>query len=320
MSCIALVTTLGIAACTDASTAPKRGDVAADYTERPPIFNSGCNGNNASQLRAFRATFRQPQLQRVIVYGSPVQRPYRGYGDLDSYGGVTNTYVYDRDMLDECSFGTERTFAVVGPVADDTLDVPAEAPEGISQEIWDALTPRVKKQLREAAWYLADHWVPNDIPGIGLITLSARRALIFEALAQGYQRSQGRTPDRRRETVMWHEASFRRGTALNGNESLRIDAILIGCSAALQFRELNSWLPSQAEAYASRVTAAWAADRTQGYANRYLESQLSHLGAIGAALGREGTTCGQAARYHFENRPSDLYDPTQPGSPDEFLF
>jgi hypothetical protein len=323
MHSLAAATTLGFAACTDAPTSVLPEPVSADYEGRPPIFNTGCSGNNAFQLRAtrvLRATFRQPQLQRVVVYGNPLPRLYRGYGDSESYGGVTATYVYDRDQLDQCSFGAERTFAVDGAVGDDTLDVPAIAPDGIPQDLWDAMTPRVKKQLREAAWYLADHYIPNDIPGVGNVIRETRRGLIFAALARGYQASLDRTPDRRQEALMWHQSTWRGNTALTSSESMRLDALILGCSTALQFRELRSWLPSQAEEWASRMAAAWAADRTQGHADRYLETQLSNLGALGAHMGREGISCGQAARYHFENRPNDLYDPKQPGSPDAFFF
>jgi hypothetical protein len=323
MHSLAAATTLGFAACTDAPTSVLPEPVSADYEGRPPIFNTGCSGNNAFQLRAtrvLRATFRQPQLQRVVVYGNPLPRLYRGYGDSESYGGVTATYVYDRDQLDQCSFGAERTFAVDGAVGDDTLDVPAIAPDGIPQDLWDAMTPRVKKQLREAAWYLADHYIPNDIPGVGNVIRETRRGLIFAALARGYQASLDRTPDRRQETLAWVAMPMQGSRALTSSESLRLDALIIGCSTALQFRELNSWLPSQAEEWASRLAASWGADRTQGSADRYLETQLAHLGAIGAQMGREGTSCGQAARYHFENRPNDLFDPKQPGSPDAFFF
>jgi hypothetical protein len=320
MSCFALAASIGLAACTDDPTSPVRESVAADYEGRPPIFNRGCNGDNASQLSTTPPTVRQPQLERVIVYGSPVQRPYRGFGDLESYGGVTQTFIYDRNMLDQCSFGTDNTFEVGGAVEDDTLDVPIEAPDGIEQEVWDALTPRVKKQLREAAWYLADHWVPNDIPGLGLITKEARRGLIFAVLARGYMTALERSADRRRETTLWHESSWRRGQPFTYSETLRLDALVLGCSTIIQFRELRSWNVEQAEEYASRVVAAWGADRTQNGANRYLETQLSNLGAIGAQMGRNGDTCAQAARYHFSNRPTDLYDPVQPGGRDEFLF
>lgn len=323
MSYIAVAATCSLSACTDDTRSPLDPVVSADWEEwnpRPPAFNQGCNGNNASQLMAFRATFRQPPLQRVLVYGSPVQRPYRGYGDSEMYGGVTQTFTYDRDMLDQCSFGTDKTFEVGGEVADDTLDVPIEAPDGIDQELWNSIPPRVKKQLREAAWYLADHWIPNDIPEVGNVIREVRRGMIFAVLARNYRTSVDQTPDRRRETLLWHEANHRNGRQLNSNELRRVDALLLGCATSMQFRTLNSWLPQTAEEYASRVTAGWAADQTQNGADRYLESQLAALGAIGAQMGREGTSCAQAARYHFQNRPTDLYDPVQPGNPDAFLF
>lgn len=320
MRIIVVAVPVGLAACTSDSVSPVASEASADWQPRPPVFNAGCQGSNAFQLRARRVTFRQPQLQRVLVYGAPMQRPYRGYGDSEMYGGVTQTFTYDRDMLDQCSFGTGQTFQVAGAVTDDTLDVPDTAPDGIAQDLWDAITPRVRKQLREAAWYLADHWVPNDLPGVGSVIRETRRGMIFSALAKGYVNSLQRTPDRRSETLAWHSTSWRNGARLSTPESLRLDALIIGCSTVLQFRELRSWLPSQAEEWASRLAAAWAADRTQGFADRYLESQLARLGAIGAQMGREGTTCGQAARYHFENRPTDLYDPAQPGSPDAFQF
>jgi hypothetical protein len=325
MSHVALATTLGLAACTDAAKDTLAPEVSADYDEngnwipRPPVFNQGCNGNNSMQLSARPATFRQPQLERVIVYGAPVQRPYRGYGDSEMYAGITQTFTYNRDMLDQCSFGTQNTFQVGGPVEDDTLDAPEVAPEGVDQEVWNSLPPRVRKQLFEAASYLADHYITNDIPEIGSVARGIRTGLIFSALARGFNDSQAQLGDRRRETVMWHET---RGTnrQLNERELQRIDALLLGCATSTRFRGLRSWLPSTAEEYAARVAAAWAADQTQYGADRYLETQLALLGAIGAQMGREGTSCAQAARYHFENRTKDLYDPTQPGNPNENLF
>ena len=95
---------------------------------------------------------------------------------------------------------------------------------------------------------------------------------------------------------------------------MRVDALLMGCSTIQSFRELQSWNAQQAEDWASRVVAAWASDETQDAALRFLEPQLSRLGAIGAQIGRDGTSCAQGARYHFENRTRDLYDPSQDGS------
>ena len=303
-------------------------DVTAPTNSINDPFGSGCNGNGF-QLRTVAPTGRigsrtgevslsvmpptgtPQQLQQVIVYGTPVQRPYRGYGDITSYGGVTTTFTYDRNLLDECSFGDGRTGVPVGEVADDTLDVPIEAPDGISQEDWDRVTPRVKRQLREAAWYLAEFWVPNDIPGIGLLTREARRGLIYAALAKGFNQSQEQAPDRRRATVDF-EAQNRRSTrGLSQTETLRLDAFLLGCSTASQFRNLNSWNADQAESWASRVVSGWAADQTEPGNLRYLEPRLSLLGALGAAAGREGSSCSQAAVNHFQQVTNDLYDPSQ---------
>jgi hypothetical protein len=300
------------------------GSANADYEGRPPSFNSGCNGVNGSELRG-RTPLRPdvasmgdvpPRLEQVIVYGSPIQRPYRGFGSLDSYGGTTQTYIYDRGILDQCSFGTGNTFEVVGPVEDDTLDVPIEAPEGIPQDLWNSLPPRVKKQLREAAWYLADHWIPNDMPELGGLIKEARRAFFFQALANGYNRAQELRADRRRETEMYayyHDSRYR---ALSSTELMRADALILGCLTAMSFREHSSWSGQQAEDWASRVIAGWASDATQSYTLRYLEPQLSRLAALGAQFGREGDSCGAVARYHFENRPSELFDPPPGGGGD----
>ena len=320
-SAFALAMVMSLPACTDDRSSRLAGPVSPDWEYRPPVFNSGCNGNNASQLRVSSMGDTPQRLQQVIVYGTPVQRPYRGYGAPEMYGAVTQTFIYDRDMLDQCSFGTDNTFNVVGPVADDTLDAPTAAPDGISQDDWNSLPPRVRKQLREAAWYLAEHWVPNDLPEVGGLIKEARRALIFRVLVNGYNRAMDLRADRRRETEMFaynHDNRFR---ALTGSESMRADALIIGCLIAQSFRERVSWNGQQAEEWASRVTAGWASDATQAFTLRYLEPQLSRLAAIGAQLGREGDSCGSAARFHFESRPTELFDVPQGGGGDNpFLF
>ncbi len=320
MSYIAVATTLALAACTDETTSPVNQAVSADvddWNPRPPVFNQGCNGNNASQLRARRVTFRQPPLQRVIVYGSPVQRPYRGYGDSETYGGVTQTFTYDRDMLDQCSFGTDKTFEVGGIVEDDTLEVSDVAPEGVDQEVWNSVTPRVRKQLFEAAKYLAAHYITNDIPEIGQIAEGLRAGAIFAVLAREYNESLASLPDGRTATLFWHHGRPDDGRRVDAKETQRIDALLIGCSASARFRDLESWLPAQAEEWASRLSAAWAADQTQ-HADRYLEPQLTRLGAIGAQLGRRGYSCAQAAQHHFSSRPNDLYEVDPSGGGNQF--
>ena len=312
-------------------------DVTAPTNSINDPFGSGCNGNGFQlrtaaplgrigsragdvSLSVMPPTGTPQQLQQVIVYGAPVQRPYRGYGDITSYGGVTTTFTYDRNMLDECSFGDGRTGVPVGEVADDTLDVPIEAPDGISQEDWDRVTPRVKRQLREAAWYLAEFWVPNDIPGIGLLTREARRGLIYAALAKGFNLSQELAPDRRRATIEFVARSRNGDRSMSSSESLRLDAFLLGCATAGQFRNLNSWNADQAENWASRVIAGWAADQTQSGDMRYLEPRLSMLGALGAAAGREGTACSQAAENHFMQVRNDLFDAPQGGGRDDTQF
>ena len=312
-------------------------DVTAPTNSINDPFGSGCNGNGFQlrtaaplgrigsrggdvSLSVMPPTGTPHQLQQVIVYGAPVQRPYRGYGDITSYGGVTTTFTYDRNMLDECSFGDGRTFVPVGEVPGDTLDVPIEAPDGISQEDWDRVTPRVKRQLREAAWYLAEFWVPNDIPGIGLLTRELRRGLIYAALAKGFNQSQEQAPDRRRATIDFVARSRSGDRYMSSSESLRLDAFLLGCSTASQFRNLNSWNPDQAESWASRVIAGWAADQTDSGNLRYLEPRLSMLGALGAAAGREGTSCSQAAENHFMQVRNDLFDAPQGGGRDDTQF
>lgn len=298
---------------------------------RSSSFVSGCNGFDGSQLRASvpglgdmtvrSSSFgRPPQLERVVVYGTPVQRPSRGYGDLSTYGGMTNVFIYDRNILDQCTFGDGLPYTVVGPVADDTMDVISEPPEGVTQELWNSIPPRVRKQLRVAAWYLADHWIPNDIPGIGLLTLQARRGLIFQALANRFQEAESNAPDRRRETIMFMLPQRPSQFQLSDQELLRVDAFLIGCSMAQTFRGMESWTAGQAEEYAARVAAGWASDKTQSAGKYWMEPQLSRLGALGATLGREGNSCGQAARYHFENASRDLFDPSSGGGNDSNLL
>ena len=253
------------------------------------------------------------QLEQVIVYGSPVQRPYRGYGDITTYGGITTTYTYNRDELDPCAFGDGRTGVPVGAVVDDTLDAPIEKPEDFSDDEWNAIPPRVKRQLREAAWYLAEYWVPNDIPGIGLLSREVRRGLIFKALLNRFNESEAQTPDRRRATLSLVATTYGNSSLLSRHETLRLDAFLLGCATASQFRSLDSWNPEQAENWASRVVAAWAADQTEGGDMRYLEPRMSLLGALGAAAGREGSSCAQAAENHFRQVPNDLYDASRGG-------
>ena len=296
------------------------GSAAADYKGRAPMLDGGCNGVDGSQLKISSMGDLPQRLEQVVVYGNPVSRSNRGYGDLSSYGAVTNVFIYDRDALDQCSFGAENTFSMIGPVADDTLDAPIEAPDGIPQDIWNELTPRVKKQLREAAWYLAEHWIPNDLPGIGDVIRETRRGMIFAALAKGYFAAQDQRVDRRRATEMFERSNRGNARGLSENELLRVDALTLGCMTVQSFRALRSWNAQQAEEWASRVTSAWASDATQDYTRRYLEPQLARLAAIGAQMGREGDTCSEAARYHFENRTSELYDPSQGDGGNPFLF
>ena len=323
---MALALTAVLAGCGDEPTSHIAGAINADLRHVQPSFNEGC-GFDGRQLRDPSTGSEQSpgasglvsmngvpgRLQEVIVYGTPLQRPGRGYGSLDSYGGITRTFIYDRYALGECSYPSGNTFTVIGPVDDDTLDVPIEAPDGISQDLWSSLPPAVKKQLREAAWYLADHYVPNDVPGYGELVKDARRGLFFQVLANGYRRAQDLTPGRRRETEMFEAYTRRNRYGLTRNETLRADALLMGCMTVQSFRELRSFTGEQAETWATRVITAWAADATRDYTMRFLEPQLSRLGAIGAQLGREGDSCGSAARYHFENRPTELYDPTPNG-------
>jgi len=317
---LALGTACALIGCSEQPAEQIAGNVD-EWTWRPPVFNSGCNGINGSQLRGSLDGLRgqterasafggSPRLERVVVYGTPVQRPYRGFGDQATYGGVTNVFIYDRNILEQCTFGDGLPYTVVGPEADDTLDVISEPPEGVEQALWESISPRVRKQLRVAAWYLADHWIPNDMPGIGMVTLQVRRGLIFQALANGYRHAQAVAPDRRRETEMF--IHMRRGDnyRITESELLRMDAFLIGCSTSQSFRAMSSWTAGQAQDYASRVAAGWASDKTQSAGKYWMEPQLSRLGALGAQLGREGYSCGQAARYHFENTSRDLYDPS----------
>ena len=319
-----LATTIALSGCARDVTAPPRADIG----DNP--FESECNmggfqfrtavplGKDAPLASvvphggAVQFGYIPPQhLQQVIVYGTPVQRPYRGYGDPGSYGGITTTYTYDRDILDQCAFGAGTSFVPVGEVREDTLDVPIDPPDGIPEDVWRSIPPRVKKQLREAANYLADHWIPNDLPILGSEIREIRRGMIFAALAKGYFTSLDATPDRRRETIAFYNDRRQTDRGLTNNETLRLDAFLLGCSTAAQFRNLDSWNASTAEDWASRVVAGWAGDQTEDYALRYLEPQLSYLGALGAANGRIGNSCGQAAHEHFLSRPADLTDAPQ---------
>lgn len=323
----AMVLATTLIACTDDPTTRLTGSASADYGAPLSALSAGCNGVNDAQFRAKipggtapvapdgLASFGDvPQrLQQVIVYGNPIQRPYRGYGALESYGGATQTYVYDREMLDECSFGTGHTFSVVGAVEDDTLEVSDIPPDSISEQVWRSIPPRVRKQLREAAWYLAEHFIPNEMPELGNLIREARRALIFQALANAYHRAQDLRVDRRAATEAFAFSHDNRFRGMSVDETLRADALIIGCLTATGFRENLNWTGQQAAEWASRVTAGWASDATQDYRLRYLEPQLSMLGAIGAQFGREGDSCGSVARYHFENRPNDLFDPSQGG-------
>jgi hypothetical protein len=314
-----LATILTLSGCATDATAPPK----PDYDYDPTCFGNGTNVRAAAPLGAIsRGTgdlslsVRPPgtphQLEQVIVYGSPVQRPYRGYGDITTYGGTTTTYTYNRDELDQCSFGDGRTGIPVGAVVDDTLDVPIEAPDGIPEDIWTELTPRVKRQLLEAAYYLADYFLLNDFPEIGVFSREARRGWIFAVLVKGFRQSQETAPDRRRATLELVLES-RQSRNLSFSELLRLDAFLLGCSTAAQFRNLNSWTAEQAESWASRVVAGWAADQTENGAIRYLEPHLSMLGALGAAAGREGNSCAQTAEHHFRQVRSDLFDPGSVG-------
>ncbi|MBC7841831.1 MAG: hypothetical protein H7099_05950 [Gemmatimonadaceae bacterium] len=331
----AMILATSVVACGDDSTSRIAGATSPDYEGRPPVFNAGCNGVNGSQLRVLSsggstqlapggivAFGERPQrLEQVIVYGNPIERPRGGYGAPGTYGGTTQTFIYDRNALDQCSFGTDNTFSLVGPVADDTLDVPIIAPDSIPQELWNSLPPAVKKQLREAAWYLADHFIPNDMPMWGPLVRDYRRAFYFQKLAEGYDRAMDLRLDRRRETAAFAYTYNSRYRDLSREETLRADALIIGCLTATSFRTQLGWLGQEAEDYASRVTAGWASEATKDYALRYLEPQLSMLGAIGADFGREGHSCGSAARYHFEKRPNDLFDPSQGGGGgNPFLF
>lgn len=330
----AMALTTALIACRDDPTSRISGSTSLEYGDRPPVFNAGCNGVGGSQLRASSsgsstqipggttAFGERPQrLEQVIVYGNPVQRPRGGYGAPGTYGGVTQTFIYDRDALDQCSFGTDNTFSVVGPVADDTLDVPEIAPDSIPQDVWNSLPPAVKKQLREAAWYLADHFIPNDMPIFGPLVKDYRRAFYFQKLVEGYNRAMDLKGDRRAETAAFAYTYNSRYHNLSREETLRADALIIGCLTATSFRTQLGWIGQEATDYASRVTAGWASEATQDYTLRYLEPQLAMLGAIGAQFGREGDSCGSVARYHFEQRPNDLFDPAQGGGgTNPFLF
>ena len=248
------------------------------------------------------------QLEQVIVYGSPVQRPYRGYGDITTYGGITTTYTYNRDELDLCSFGDGRTGVPVGVVQDDTLDVPIDPPEGISPDDWARVPPRVKRQLLEAASQLADQFLLNDIPEVGVFSRETRKAYFYAVLSKAYERSEAQLPDRRTGAVDLIRSSRPSDYVISPAEYLRMDAFLLGCATAALFSQFTSWNGSQAVDWASRVTSAWAAERTNYGAYSYLEPQLGMLGALGATAGREGSSCGPTAVNHFRQKPNDLFD------------
>lgn len=323
---MALALTTALVGCSDDPASRIAGTVNADVRDVQRAFNPAC-GFDGRQLNApstggdqspgasgLASAYGVPQrLQEVVVYGTPVQRQNRGYGALESYGGITRAFTYDRYALNDCSYPTGNTFTVIGPVEDDTLDVPEAAPDGIPEQVWASLPPAVKKQLREAAWYLADHYIPNDAPALGELLKEGRRAFFFKVLADGYTRARELTPDRRRETEMFEAYSRGGGTGLNRHETLRADALIMGCMTVQSFRELRSFTGEQAETWATRVVTAWAAEATRDYALRFIEPQLSRLAGIGAQMGRYGDSCGSAARYHFEHRPTELYDPSPNG-------
>jgi hypothetical protein len=91
------------------------------------------------------------QLGTVVVYGSPVQRPNRGYGGAGTYGGVTTVYTYDRDLLAECSFGTDRTFEDLGPVEPPPSPLPIDMRPGIDTVLWAQLSEPERRTIDRLA-------------------------------------------------------------------------------------------------------------------------------------------------------------------------
>ena len=90
----------------------------------------------------------QPQqLGTVVVYGNPVQRPYRGYGDISSYGGITTVYTYDRNVLNECSFGTDRSYQDLGPAEPEPSPTPIDMRSGVDTLLWSQLTESERRAL-----------------------------------------------------------------------------------------------------------------------------------------------------------------------------
>jgi hypothetical protein len=302
MISVPLVLAMVAAGCTHDT--PTGIAVNADVASLPFVTPQGatsCNGGYGQlSARPFSVPDRIPQLERVVVYGSPVQRPYRGYGDISTYGGVTNVYTYDRDVLDECSFGTDRTFEVVGPV--DPPVGPDSLPmrEGVDTALWRQLTDAERRSLDK----LAELLTPSSLAD--LVMRGFRVARTFNKLADLYIKAQTDAPFERLPTQLL-KGSRTNDSNLELDQRLRLDAFTIGCNLMGSYgHEWSDWPGNELADHARQTMSAWAARQGSLWGDRQLANQLALLGSFGVDVGGSNIDCGSAARNHFEQRFRDL--------------
>lgn len=299
---------LSAAGCADGTLSPTGPTgVSADILSLPfgpPQTSNNCNGGwGQLSARPFSVPDRIPQLERVVVYGSPVQRPYRGYGDHSTYGGVTNVYTYDRNVLNECSFGTDRTFEVQGPVEPEASAEPLPLRAGVDTALWNQLTEAERVSLDK----LADLLTPMSFADV--VMRSFRVAQTFNKVAEVYTRARSAAPLERLPTQMVKRFRSVDGE-LNEMQRLRVDAFTTGCNLIAGYARLDpTWPIGELADHARRTMAAWAARQANVMGDRRISNELANLASLGVEVGQQYDECGRAAGNHFEQRFQDLIPP-----------
>jgi hypothetical protein len=210
-------------------------------------------------------------------------------------------------VLDECSFGTDRTFEVVGPV--DPPVGPDSLPmrEGVDTALWRQLTEAERRSLDK----LADLLTPMSLAD--LVARGFRVARTFNKLADLYIKAQTDAPFERLPTQLL-KGSRTNDSDLTLLQRLRVDAFTIGCNLMSSYdRQWSDWPDNELADHARRTMAAWASRYGSLWGNRQLSNELSMLGSSGVDVGGIATDCGSAARNHFEQRFQDLIPPGSDG-------
>lgn len=242
------------------------------------------------------------QLGTVVVYGSPVQRPYRGFGEHSTYGGVTTVYTYDRNVLDECAFGTDRSFEDLGPREPEPSPTPIDMRAGIDTVLWSQLS----ESERRAVDRIADQFTPPSLVDASSVVRDFRVANTFNKVAALYLKARQDAAYERLPTEMLR--LNRTGDAtLSAREQLRLDAFTIGCNVLNGFYRFSpSWPIDELVDGAKRTMAAWAARQAAFMADARFSNELANLAALGVDVGVQFDECGTAAANHFEQRFRDL--------------